>query len=344
MTTCVRTRLLAAVTVVAALLTTDVVAQSPLSAATAAAHARYVVLAGDADVLVYAEAVRHSTLDPANLGSSVKLYALRATGKPIALGRVAPKLRLLSLSRSNLVIVNKTPQSKRVRWWHFGDRKHGDIDTNERVVGATPDGWLTADGGFTDGTHVVARMESGGIRDYGTPLTPGVDFGIAVGPDGFVAYSDDSVNDNGELTYTPWSPPIRHRTLVAPGGKNIRCDSVSSSYAGCVIGSGITRVVALIALRNGSRTQAGNRCADQVSVWGSRLAWNVAITLHGCPKGHVGVMSSAATTRLSKLRFDPLAVTAAWGRLVTSARGQGTLVTLTRVRAKPQQLHRARVA
>ncbi|MGN6473431.1 MAG: hypothetical protein ACTHK4_07255 [Mycobacteriales bacterium] len=339
-----RTRLLAAAAVAAALLATDAVALSPVSAATSPARARYVVLAGDSDVLVYAEAIRRGTIDPANLGSNVNLYALRATGKPISLGTVTPKLRLISLSRSNLVIVNITLHSKRIRWWNFGTGKHGDSATNVRIIGATPDGWIEEDGGFSDGKHVVARPESGGVRDYGTPITPGVDYSVAVGPNGFVAYSDDSVNDNGEVSYTPWSLPVRHRTLVAPGGPSIRCDNVASSYAGCVASGGVTRVVALIALRDGSRTQAGNRCADQLSVWGSRLAWNIAISQHACREGHIGVMTSTAATRLSKLRFDPLAVTAAWGRLVTSTTGQGALVTLTGVRAKPQPLRRARVS
>src|SRR6185312_14563225 len=202
--------------------------------------------------------------------------------------------------------------------------------TNEDVVGATPDGWLVKDPGFNDGTHVVDRPESGGIVDYGTPLTPGVDFAVAVGPSGFVAYADDFRNDNGEVTYTPWSSPPRHRTLIAPGGSSVRCDSVGSSYAGCAIGSGITRSVGLLALSGNTRTTDGNRCADQLTVWGSKLAWNTAIATHSCPKGHIGVMTTAATTRVSKLRFDPRAVTAAWGKLVTSNRGQGTLVTLTK--------------
>jgi hypothetical protein len=280
-----------------------------------------------------------------NLGTNVNLYALGRHGKPIALGKVPPKLRLLSLSGSNFITMNKSIKgTNRVRWWNFATGKNGSTGTNEDVVGATPDGWIVEDPGFADGTHVVSRPESGsGIFDYGTPLTPGVDYGIAVGPSGFVAYADNFVNDNGEVTYTPWSPPARHRTLIAPGGKNARCDSVSSSYTGCVVGSGTARSVALIALSGHSRTTAGNRCADQLSVWGARIAWNTATALHSCQKGHVGAMTGDARTVVSKLRFDPRGVAAAWGQLVTSSRGQSALVTLTGVRARPSPLTRARV-
>jgi hypothetical protein len=54
-------------------------------------------------------------------------------------------------------------------------------------------------------------------------------------------------------------------------------------------------------------------------------------------------MTGDARTVVSKLRFDPRAVAAAWGQLVTSSRGQSALVTLTGVRARPSPLTRARV-
>ncbi|HVS69296.1 MAG TPA: hypothetical protein VHE56_12140 [Mycobacteriales bacterium] len=314
------------------------------AAAASAARAHYVVITGDSHYVVYAEAVRSHRLDPVTLGAADDIYALGKTGKPIHLGKAAASPQLISLSRSHVVIVNPFKHHERVRSFDLGSGAHSAIGTNEDVVGATPDGWIAKDKGFTDGTHVVARADSGGITDYGTPLTPGVDFGVAVGPNGFVAYADNFQNSNGEVTYTPWAHPSVHRTLLAPGGKDVRCDSVSSSYAACVVGSGLKRFVELIALDGKTRALGGNRCANQLAVWGSQVAWNVVITQHMCERGQLGLMTTSGTTKKSKLRFDPLAVTTAWGRLVTSDRGQRDLVTLRKIRGKPITLKRARIS
>jgi hypothetical protein len=344
MTSTMRTRLLAAAAT-AALLTIDAatLGLAPVSAATNP-HPRYVALTGDTDFLVFAEATSSQTINPIDFGGGVNLFALAKTGRPVNLGKAGRQPRLVSLSRSNLVVVNPYLHHYRIRWWNLSTGQHGVLATNENVVGATPNGWLTEDGGYADGTHVIGRSESGGLVDYGNPVTPGVDYAVVSGPNGFVAYADNFLNDNGEITYTSWSHPGRHRTLIPPGGKNVRCDSVSSAYAGCVLGGGARRTVALIALTGNARTTGGNRCAFAVTVWGTELAWNITTTRHSCPKGHIGVMTSDGVTRTSKLRFDPMSVTAAWGRLVTSSQGQRTLVTLTGVRAKPKPLQRAAVA
>lgn len=343
MTSPMSTRLLAAAAAAAALLTIAGAAVSPASAATGV-HPRYVALTGDPQFLVYAETSSSQTIDPIDFGGNVNLFALGRTGRPVNLGKAGRQPRVVSLSRSNLIVVNPYLHHYRIRWWDLGTGRHGVLATNENVVGATPDGWLTEDGGYADGTHVIRRSESGGLVDYGNPLSPGVDYAVVSGPNGFVAYADNFMNDNGEITYTPWSHPGRHRTLIPPGGKNVRCDSVSSTYAGCILGSGVRRSVALIALSGNVRTTGGSRCAFAVTVWGSELAWNVNTTRHSCPKGHIGAMTSDAVTTTSKLRFDPMSVTAAWGRLVTSSRGQRGLVTLTGVRATPRPLQRAAVA
>ncbi|HWC33391.1 MAG TPA: hypothetical protein VG650_01065 [Mycobacteriales bacterium] len=341
-----RIRLSAAVSGAALLLSFGPAAGSPAAAARTAAraHARYVVVTGDDKYLIYAEAVRHTNLDPVGLPTAANLYALGRTGGPIALGTVGSRLRVISLSRSSLVVVNKTATGHRVRWWVLGSAQHGDISTNEDVVGATPDGWITKDGGFADGTHVVSRSHSGDLVDYGNPLGHRVGYGVVVGPTGFVAYADNFVNDNGEVTYTSWHNASRHRTLLAPGGKNVRCDSVSSGYAGCVIGNGASRAVERFALSGGSRTATNGKCADRLTVWDTELAWNVTTTRAGCPTGHATAMTSTGSTRSSKQPFNSLGVTVAWGRLVTAAQGQGELVTLTAVRAKPHPLSRADVS
>ena len=336
-----RTRLLAAAATAAALLTLDVSAISSAAAATGSGHARYVVLTGDDDFLIYAAAVSSHALHPGTLPGGADLYALGRTGQPIHLGKALVGPQIVSLSRSNVVVVNPFKHHHRVRSWNLDTGHHEAIGTNEDVVGATPNGWIAEDPGFTDGTHVVARTNSGDLVDYGTPLTPGVDYGITVGPNGFVAYANNFVNDNGETTYTRWAHPKTHRTLLAPGGKNVRCDSVSASYAGCVIRGGINRSVALIALGGSHQTTAGNRCAYQVAVWGTRLAWSDAVAHHGCEIGHIGATTLAGESKLSKQRFNIQGMTTAWDRVVTSTSGQRGLVTLSRIRAESKPLTRA---
>ncbi|HVV75776.1 MAG TPA: hypothetical protein VHC43_07035 [Mycobacteriales bacterium] len=340
-----RIRVLGAVATAAALLSTVPTAFGPAANAAGNAKARYVVLSGDSKYLVYAEAVQRSALDPISLPAHANLYALGRTGKPMSLGKAGAGggLQLVSLSQSMVVVVNTFKTGHRVRWWNLDSGKSGDLSSNEHLLGATPDGWITRDGGYPDGKHVVARSVDGDIVDYGNPLQKGVDFGIAVGPNGFVAYADNFLNDNGEITYTPWAHPTVHRVLAAPGGKNVRCDSVSPSYAACLLGGGSRRAVALFALRGNHRTTGGGRCVNEATVWGTRVAWDIALSNHGCRAGHLGQMTQLGTTRLSKLRFNPAAITTAWRRLVTSRQGQGALVTLGAIRGTPKPLKRANI-
>lgn len=325
------------------MLPVGITASCPASAAGGDGHARYAALAGDDDYLVYAEAVSRRPLDPVSLKPRAQVYALGRTGDPVHLGRALHRTEVVSISRSNVVIVNRFKHHHRVRAWNLDSGRHTAIGTNEDVVGATPNGWIAKDAGFADGTHVVARSYSGDIVDYGTPITPGVDYGIVVGPNGFVAYADDFRNDNGEVTYTRWSKPDRHRTLLDPGGKNVRCDSVNEAYAACVIGGGVRRSITLISLDGQTRATAGNRCAYQLRVWGSRMAWGVGIASHGCKTDHVGVTNLAATTQLSRGRFNILGTAVAWNRLVTSSVGQRSLVRLRSVRHAAKPLARADV-
>jgi hypothetical protein len=340
----VRIRVLGVLATAAALIPLGITTAGPVSAATGDGHARYAALAGDDDFLIYAEKISTNPLDPASLSATADIYALGRTGKPTHLGTALTSTQVVSLSRSNVVIVNKFKHHHRVRAWDLDSGQHAAIGTNEDVVGAAPHGWIALDRGFVDGTHVVARSYNGDLTDYGTSITPGVDYGVVSGPDGFVAYANNFLDDNGEITYTPWAHPTVHRTLLAPGGKNVRCDSVSESYAACVIGGGINRSVALISLSGDHRTTSGNRCAYRLSVWGSRLAWGIGIASHGCRTGHIGVTGLAGTTRLSKQRFNILGTTVAWDRVVTSSKGQRSLVTLAGVRHDAKPLRRAEVA
>lgn len=338
-----RIRELALAATAAVLLPLGIESLAPAAALTSQAQPRYVVLAGYGNHLVYAEKTATRPLDPGSLNSQAHIYALGRTGKPVLLGRALPSADVISLSQSNLVIVNPFRSHNRVRSWNLATGHHGDVGTNEDVVGATPDGWIAKDPGFSDGTHVVARSDSGNLTDYGDPVTPGVDFAVTVGPRGFVAYADSFPSDNGEITYTPWSNPSVHRTLLAPGSRNVRCGSVSASYAACTIGVGTNQTIALFALRGGGRTNAFGRCANDLAVWGTQLAWNVGSTQTRCATDHVGVLTQAGRTQLSRQRFDPLGLAAAWGRLVTSPVGQASLVTLNGVRATPRTLGRAKV-
>ncbi|HVU61456.1 MAG TPA: hypothetical protein VHA79_14770 [Mycobacteriales bacterium] len=339
-----RIRVLGAAATVAALLPIGVSAVAPASAAGGDGHARYAALAGNDDFLLYAEKVDGSPLDPTSLDNQADIYALGRTGKPIRLGLALRSAEVVSMSRSNVVIVNPFRHHNRLRAWNLESGRHVNVGTNQDVVGATPNGWLSLDRGFDDGTHVVARSYSGAIVDYGDPITPGVDYGVTAGPNGFVAYANNFVNDNGEITYTPWAHPDRHRTLLEPGGKNVRCDSVNAHYAGCVIRGGINRSVALIALSGEHRTTAGNRCAYHVAVWGRRLAWSVGISRHGCKSGHVGATSNAGLSQLSKQRFNILGMVTAWGRVVTSSVGQRSLVKISSIRHHARPLNRANVS
>jgi hypothetical protein len=340
----VRIRLLGAVTTAAVLLPLGITAAGPAVAASGDGHARYAVLAGNDDFLLYAEAITTHPLDPVSLDPKADIYALGRAGKPVLLGKVLSNEEVVSLSASNVVVLNKFKHKKRLRAWNLDSGRHTDIATNEDVIGATRNGWIARDPGFVDGTHVVARSYSGDLVDYGTPITPGVDYGVTVGPNGFVAYANNFVDDNGEVTYTPWAHPDRHRTLLEPGGKNVRCDSVSADYAGCVIRGGINRSVTLIALSGEHRTTAGNRCAYHVAVWGRRLAWSVGISSHGCKSGHVGATSNAGLSRLSKQRFNILGMATAWGWVVMSSAGQRSLVKISAIRHKAKPLNRANVS
>ncbi|HVT64798.1 MAG TPA: hypothetical protein VHD81_06575 [Mycobacteriales bacterium] len=337
-----RIRVLGVLATAATLVPIGIAAVTPASAA-AGGHARYVALAGDDDYLIYAEKVGTSPLNPVSLSPTANVYALGRTGKPMLMDKALTDPQVVSLSKSNLVIVNKFKHHNRVRSWNLATGQHTAIGTNEDVIGATPNGWISLDKGYVDGTHVIARSYSGDLTDYGNPITPGVDYGVTVGPHGFVAYADNFVNDNGEITYTPWAHPSVHRTLQAPGGKNVRCDSVSESYAACVIGGGVNRSVALISLSGHNRTTAGNRCAYQLSVWGSRLAWGIGIASHGCKTGHIGVTSLLGTTQLSKQRYNILGTTVAWNRVITSNAGQRSLVRLSSIHKAAKPLKRANV-
>jgi hypothetical protein len=333
---------LGAAATAAVLLPFGVTAVTPASAATGG-HMRYTALAGSDDYLIYAAKVSRNPLEPASLDNKADLYALARSGQPVHLGKALTSAKVVSLSRSNLVIVNPFHNHNRLRAWNLQSGHQVNVGTNQDVVGATPNGWLSLDRGFPDGPHVLSRSYSGDIVDYGNPITPGVDYGITVGPNGFVAYANNFQNDNGEVTYTRWSKPDRHRTLVAPGGKNVRCDSVSAAYAGCVIRGGAHRSVALIALRDGAQTTAGNRCAYQVSVWDLRLAWSVGTSRHGCQSGHIGSTSLAGHGALSTQRYNILGMVTAWGRLITSNAGQRALVRIKSIRHSGKPLARAKV-
>jgi hypothetical protein len=338
----VRIRLLGSAAITALLLPLAAAAYSPASAATA--QRRYVVLAGDDDFLVYATAVRSHPLNPFNLPATAEVYALGRSGPPIHIGKALPEPRIVSLSRSNLVIVNPFKHHKRVRSWNLKTGAHDAIGTNEGVVGASPHGWIAEDPGYVDGTHVVERPASGGIVDYGNPVTPGVDFAVTVGPDGFVAYADNFLNDNGEITYTRWSRPQHHVTLREPGDKNVRCDSVSSSYAACLQGSAAKRFLTLYAVDGQTSTTGGGSCAYELTVFGTELAYTINTTRRDCKIGHLGLLTNTGATRTSSARFDPLSLTVAWDKLVTSSRGQRELVTLAGINATGKSLRRANVS
>lgn len=339
-----RIRVVGVIATAAALLPLGFNTAAPASAATGDGHAHYAALAGDDQLLIYAEKITTSALNPVSLSPTAEIYALGPSGRPSHLGKALTSPEVVSLSQSNVVIVNKFKHHHRVRAWDLDSGQHLAIGTNEEVVGATPHGWIALDKGFVDGTHVVARSYNGDLTDYGTPITPGVDYGVTSGPDGFVAYANNFVDDNGEITYTPWAHPTVHRTLLPPGRKNVRCDSVSDSYAACIIGGGINRSIALISLSGDHRTTSGNRCAYQLSVWGARLAWGIGIASHGCKTGHIGVTGLAGVTQLSKQRFNILGTTVAWNRVVTSSQGQRSLVTISGIHRDAKPLRRANVA
>jgi hypothetical protein len=313
----------------------------PASGAAGGAHARYVPIAGNGQYLVYAEAVRAHTIGPLDFGSDVRLYALAKSGRPTLLGRAGPAPRVISLSRSMLIVATMQGKHRHLRWWDLATGRHSDLVISEDIVGASPDGWLF-EVDKPDGTHVYSQSPGGDLVDYGIPMSPHVDYAVTSGPNGFVAYADNFQNDNGEITYTSWAHRTRHRTLLTPGGTNNKCESVTSRFAACVLQGAPGRPVALFPLDGRTPTIKASLCPYAATVWGTRLAW-VPRDSGACAAKHVGVMSRGGTIKRTVDTFNRLAVTSAFGRLVLASPGQRALETLKAPRGKTHLLARATI-
>jgi hypothetical protein len=245
----------------------------------------------------------------------------------------------VSISGSSLVIANGQGKHRHVRWWDLANGHHRDIVSSEDVVGAAPGGWLF-EVAKENGTHVELQRYAGGLIDFGVPITAGVDFAVTSGPNGFVAYADNFANDNGEISYTRWSNPAHHRTLFT-GGSNHTCDSVSATYAGCVLQGEPGHPISLMPLNGRFATTQGSVCPYATTLWGNRLAWIARDNKPSCATKRVGVMNLAGNVTHSKDEFNTLSITTAFGKLVLANPGRRSLVTLKDTRAKPHTLSRA---
>jgi hypothetical protein len=334
-------RLRGSATAVAALALAATTVATSASATAPHAQARYVAITGNSQFLVYGEAVRTGTIDPISLGAHVSLYALGRTGNPISLGEAGPA-SLISLSRNNLVVATTHGHTRHVRWWNLANGTHSNTATSEHVVGATPNGWLF-EVNRENGTHLMSHTFAGDLTDLGVPLTSGVDYSVISGPDGVVAFANNFENNNGAISYTPYAHPSRQRMLLASGTTDNTCNSVTSSFAACVLGSGVHRTVALFPLNGHQPTLTASACPWDVSVWGSRVAWVVRDTRDDCSTKNAAAMGRSGVVVFSTDTFNPIASTVALGRLIVSSPGQRMLETLTGPRAKPRPLRRATV-
>jgi hypothetical protein len=79
-------------------------------------------------------------------------------------------------------------------------------------------------------------------------------------------------------------------------------------------------------------------------VWGARVAWGIGITAHDCATNHVGVTNLVGSTRVSDQKFNILGLVVAWGRVITSSRGERSLVKIASVRHAAKPLNRANVS
>ena len=335
-------RIRTAAALAATALTVASVTLTSAASAAPSAHLRYVPITGNSEYLVYAAATRPKTLSPVTFDGSVSLYVLGRSGAPKLLGTAGALPRLISISGSSLVVANGQGKHRHVRWWDLSAGQHRDIVSSEDVVGAAPGGWLF-EVAKENGTHVELQRHAGGLLDYGVPITSGVGYAVASGPNGFVAYANNFPTDNGEISYTPWAHPSRHRTLFAPGGSKHRCDSVSAAYAACVLDGEPGHPVALFPLSGQPPTTQGSVCPYATTAWRDRLAWIARDNKPDCATKRVGVMNLAGNVTHSKATFNTLSITSAFGKLVLASAGQRTLVTLRAIRAKPQPLKRAAI-
>jgi hypothetical protein len=305
---------------------------------------RYAPVLGNAHYLVYAEAIRAKPLDPQSFSSRVELYMLRKTGGPVALGPLGLSPWYFSLTGSNLIAVHGNVNGKsHVKHWNLATGHHAADVTSENVIGASPDGWLF-EVRKPDGTHVMSQSYSGTLTDYGDPLVPGVDFAVTSGPNGFLAYANNFENENGQFTYTSWSHPARHRTLLTAKHQNNFCASVSAAYAACMLGA-VKHPLVLLPLDGRKPTIKAGTCASAFTMWGTSIG--LLVGGHGspsCPRGTVARLSRGGRLTYSKRRYSTVTVTSAWGRLIASSKAQHGLVTLTGPRATPRPLGRATVS
>jgi hypothetical protein len=213
--------------------------------------------------------------------------------------------------------------------------------TDEIVVGATPDGWLyeIEEGGQS----VISQSYTGQRVDFGDPLQPGVTYDVTIGPDGFLATPNYDGDADGEIVYTPWAFPYRHRILATANQVDDEpdCVTVGSTYAACDLSAGLT----LFPVHGGTPTVVAAKCAADFTVLNGEAVWTSAPRTDPppCHSSRLGEASAAGSVTHSPQNYSPVSIVAALGRLVVLPRDESELITLTSVTATPEVLHRAHV-
>lgn len=312
------------------------------SSSSRATQRRLAPVEGSADYLVYVVGnTRHKAYVPAAEKTGT-LYVKSRSGKVRNLGAILPEPSF-SLVGSTLVETTFTsPAVELVSWWDLSGKAHGSFSVTapERVVAAAPHGWLTTTN--TDGAPLFYRHLDGTTTNLGHPLPKGVGYSVTTGAAGYVAFSDNDENGNGEITYASWKHPTKHRVLQKAGGQdNNSCGAVGSKWAVCGLYDVKHHPVALIRLSDSKQVRTTDKCrSGSAALVSGKAAW-INHGPKGCTTGRLEMFSSHGhLTKSSRHNYNWRFQVGGLSKFVTTNKTQTKILGLTKANGTPKVLVR----
>ena len=329
-----------------------VVAVSPATAATTSASAtattrRVAPVAGSADYLAYVVGTSsRKAYIPGNEKTGT-LYVRSRSGKVRKLGAMAPDPDF-SLVGSTLIEMSvSATDTEHVSWWDLASKAHGSFSVggNESrwVVAAAPHGWLMMSRGAEEGDEALSyRHFDGTTTNLGHPTRAGVGYNVVAGAAGYVAYSNNDENGDGEIVYSSWKHPTKRIVLQKPGGVDGNfCNEVGTKWALCGLYDLSHSPVALIRLSDAKQVRTTARCRSPYGALVSAKAAWVNRGSKGCTKGRVEMFDTHGhITKSSRHNYNWRFQLSGLSRLVTTNQAQTKVLGLTKANGTPKVLAR----
>lgn len=322
------------------------IAAAPATAATTtsvsatAAKPRVAPVAGSADYLAYVVGTSsHKAYVPAAEKTGT-LYVRSRSGKTRKLGAMAWE-PFFSLVDSTLIEMSFSgPGTEHVSWWNLASKAHGSftVAAPTRVVAAAPHGWLLTSG--VGGGTLSYRHFDGTTTKLGHPTPTGVDYDVTAGAAGYVAFSNNDENGNGEIVYSSWKHSTKRVVLQKAGGSDGNaCSNVGAKWALCGLYDVKHQPVALIRLSDAKQVRTTDRCRSASGALVSAKAAWVNYGSKGCTKGRVEMFDTHGhLTKSSRHDYNWRFQLSGLSRLVTTNQAQTKVLGLTKANGTPKVL------